>query len=213
MRRYPAHELAAERLQIWRGERCLCRALSFSLRSGEALHVQGANGAGKTTLLRVLAGLGRADGGEIRWNGQPLGALGAEYRTALDYLGHAGGLKLALTPEENLHAALALDEQPPLLEAAAALERAGIASRRDALCGTLSMGQRRRVALARLLCRGAPLWFLDEPLTCLDAAGTRMLSDIVTEHLQAGGLAVFASHQTLALPGLTVKSLLLGAPP
>ncbi len=206
----PSNALSVSNLDIWRGERCLCQSTSFAVISGEALHLLGANGAGKTTLIRVLAGLGRADGGELCWRGQPLRESGAEYRASLAYLGHSSGVKLGLTPRENLTAAGALLAVPSATDATAALARVGLTQQADLPCSTLSMGQRRRAALARLLLVRVPVWFLDEPLTSLDRSGVGLLTEMLKEHLTVGGLAVFASHQPLDLEPFPVKTLLLG---
>ncbi len=206
----PSNALSVSNLDIWRGERCLCQSISFAVISGEALHLLGANGAGKTTLIRVLAGLGRADGGELSWRGQPLRESGAEYRASLAYLGHSSGVKLGLTPRENLTAAGALLAVPSATDATAALARVGLTQQADLPCSTLSMGQRRRAALARLLLVRVPVWFLDEPLTSLDRSGVGLLTEMLKEHLTVGGLAVFASHQPLDLEPFPVKTLLLG---
>ena len=206
----PPNALSVSNLDIWRGERCLCHGISFEVTSGEALHLLGANGAGKTTLIRVLTGLGRADGGKLRWRGQSLRESGAEYRASLAYLGHSSGVKLGLTPRENLMAAGALLAVPGATDAAAALARVGLAQQTDLPCSMLSMGQRRRAALARLLLVRVPVWFLDEPLTSLDRSGVGLLAGMLKEHLAVGGLAVFASHQPLGLEPFPVKTLLLG---
>ncbi|MGA9853394.1 MAG: cytochrome c biogenesis heme-transporting ATPase CcmA [Gammaproteobacteria bacterium] len=202
--------LSLHNLGIWRGERCLCRDIGFQLMSGEALHVQGPNGSGKTSLIRVLTGLGRADEGELRWCGQTLRQNGLEYRSALAYLGHSNGVKLGLSPRENLAVFSALLAMPRIGDIEAALERMGLSASADLSCGMLSMGQRRRTALARLLLARVSLWFLDEPLAGLDAAGVDLLAEMLKTHLAGGGLAVFATHQPLDLRPFPVKTLLLG---
>jgi len=205
--------LSVHNLAIWRGERCLCRDLSFQLSAGEALQVQGQNGAGKTTLIRVLTGLGRADEGEVRWRGESLRRTGAEYRACLAYLGHSNGVKLGLSPRENLAAfcaLLALPDSGGVDDVKGVLERVGLSAQADLPCGMLSMGQRRRTALARLLLARARLWFLDEPLASLDVSGVALLTEMLKAHLAGGGIAVFATHQLLDLGPFPVKAVALG---
>ncbi|HVC29071.1 MAG TPA: cytochrome c biogenesis heme-transporting ATPase CcmA [Gammaproteobacteria bacterium] len=202
--------LSVDNLSVWRGERCLCRELNFRVVTGEALQVQGHNGAGKTTLIRVLTGLGRADEGEVRWRGEPLRRNDAEYRASLAYLGHSNGVKLGLSPRENLAAASALLATPIANNVDATLERVGLRAHADMPCGMLSMGQRRRTALARLLLANVRLWFLDEPLASLDVAGVTLLIDMLKTHLSGGGIVVFATHQVMDLAPYPVKSVMLG---
>ncbi|HKV96845.1 MAG TPA: cytochrome c biogenesis heme-transporting ATPase CcmA [Gammaproteobacteria bacterium] len=201
--------LSACGVAVWRGDRCLCRDLSFELHAGEALHVQGSNGAGKTSLIRVLAGLGRCDAGEVLWQGEPLRRSGATYRAAIGYLGHSNGVKLGLSPRENLAAACALRHAPPSADIDSTLAQVNLHACADMPCGALSMGQRRRAALARLLLAQVPLWFLDEPLASLDIAGTGLLHAMLDRHLSMGGLAVFATHQPLQLAPRPVQTLTL----
>jgi heme exporter protein A len=202
--------LTVRNLGIWRGERCLCRSLNFELHAGEALHVRGPNGAGKTSLIRVLTGLGRCDEGELLWRGERIRRNGTSYRAALTYIGHSNGVKLGLSPRENLAASGALTNSPATAEVDSALVHMGLNNFADMPCSMLSMGQRRRTALARLLLAHAPLWFLDEPLASLDAAGTGLLTQMLKTHLATGGLAVFATHQPLELAPHPVASLALG---
>ncbi|MGH8397821.1 MAG: cytochrome c biogenesis heme-transporting ATPase CcmA [Gammaproteobacteria bacterium] len=202
-------ELSVHNLTIWRGERCLCRDINFQLMNGEALHVQGPNGSGKTSLIRVLTGLGRADEGELHWCGQSLHQSGSEYRASLAYIGHGNGVKLGLSPRENLLVAGALSATPADGDIEAALERVSLSACADLPCGMLSMGQRRRTALARLLLNRASLWFLDEPLASLDPAGVDLLAQMLKSHLSSGGLVVFATHQPMSLAPFPVKTLAL----
>lgn len=204
--------LSARGVAVWRGDRCLCHDLNFELHAGAALHVQGANGAGKTSLIRVLAGLGRCDVGEVLWQGEPLRRSGSTYRAAIGYLGHSNGVKLGLSPRENLAAAGALLHAPASADIDSALAQVNLRAYADMPCGALSMGQRRRTALARLLLAQVPLWFLDEPLASLDVAGAGLLNTMLNRHLSTGGLAVFATHQPLQLTPLPVQTLTLDGP-
>ena len=209
--------LAVEALECRRGERTLFSGVSFALVAGAIVWLRGANGQGKTTLLRTLAGLSRPEAGRIVWR-EPEGAGRALY------LAHANALKDELSAEESLGFLHALDgrrseraasegpsSQRAALDGAAsegetlarALERVGMAHRRGAPVRTLSQGQRRRVALARLALPGtASTWLLDEPFDALDAAGVEILNGLLVDHAARGGGIVFTSHlpPTLAAP-------------
>ncbi len=205
--------LTATGLSCTRGERCLFAGLDLAVGAGEWLHVQGENGAGKTSLLRILAGLSPAAAGEIRWQGEPIRALGEEFRRHLLFLGHHGAVKEELTPLENLTIAARLDGTP-LDEATAlkALARFGLRGREDLSVRFLSAGQKRRVLLARLAVRQASLWILDEPFTALDVKAVEMLSGLIVEHVTQGGIAILTSHQTIPLAaGVVGKTLKVGA--
>ncbi len=196
-------ELAAER-----GGRPIFAGLSFAVRSGEILGIAGPNGAGKSTLLRVLAGLlAPVRGGAVL---DPPSAEDPEAPLAerVHYLGHADALKPALTAAENLRFARALGG-PSDVTPSEALARFGLAHAADLPCAYLSAGQRRRVALARLLVTARPLWLLDEPATALDLASQGLLATLMRDHLAKGGLIVAATHSPLGIPD--VRELRLGA--
>jgi heme exporter protein A len=203
------NELTAEQLHLWRGEQHVLRGLGVAVAGGQCLQVTGANGAGKTTLLRALCGLIPLESGRICWRGVAVGRDWATYHTELSYLGHDNGLKADLTAAENLRYAAALRARVQPQQIAAALERSGMAEAAAQPLRTLSAGQRRRVALARLLLTGGALWVLDEPGSNLDARGQALLLELIGGHLNAGGAAVVATHQTLGLPAAQLRSLTL----
>lgn len=197
-------------LECVRGERSLFSGLGFRLEAGELLYLQGKNGAGKTSLLRMLIGLLPPETGEIRWNGEPIRALADEYRADLCYLGHLNAIKEELTPLENLLAAARLaDDNLSEDDALDALEQVGLAGREDLACKYLSQGQKRRVALARLVVNRRPLWVLDEPFVALDVTAVDWLAGIISAHLQRGGLAVMTTHQPVNIPAGAIKELRL----
>ena len=183
----PGPRLAAEGLACRRGERLLLRKLSFALDTGEALHLTGANGTGKTTLIRTLAGLARPYAGEV----EAVGGIGlVDERPALD-------------PDPSLGRALGFWERVDgVADAGSIHARLGLERLLDVPVRYLSTGQRKRAALAALMGRRVPIWLLDEPLSGLDAGAIATVTQLVGEHLAHGGIALVASHQTLAVPGL-----------
>jgi heme exporter protein A len=178
--------LEAQDLAAIRGERLVFVGIGFSVAAGGALVLSGPNGAGKSTLLRVLAGLCRAEAGRVLWQGRDAsGALPAAY------LGHLDAVKPALTLVENL--------APWGARPAAALEAMGLADLADLPARLLSAGQRRRLALARLLLRPAPVWLLDEPTVGLDATSVARFAAMAAWHRESGGLIIAATHLPLPL--------------
>jgi heme exporter protein A len=192
--------LEVHNLHLWRGDKHLLRGLSFTLEAGVALQLLWPNGTGKTSLLRCLAGFLHAEEGEISWNGQPVRVDRDAFHWDLAYLGHDTALKADLTALENLRFACALRVSRSDAELQASLESVGL-SRIDPRqpVRSLSAGQQRRVALARLSLWNARLWLLDEPAANLDAAGQTVLEGILKSHLESGGSAILATHHALAL--------------
>ena len=202
--------LSADELHVWRGQRHVLRGVSAELRAGEVVQVAGPNGTGKTTLLRVLAGLLTPEQGSVHWCGRPISADRDGYNAELSWLGHDNALKADLTALENLDFATGLRRSSAVGETRAALERVGIARCAELPARSLSAGQRRRLAMARVLLAATPLWLLDEPFTNLDAEGTALLSLLVAGHLDGGGLVMLAAHQVPDIPGHAVRRLELG---
>lgn len=204
--------LAVSNLSCVRGEKTLFSGIGFRLGGGELLTLQGNNGTGKTSLLRMLCGLSPPAAGEIHWRGELVSRLGARYRQELCYLGHANAIKEELTPLENLLASARLaDEHLDEDSALDALENLGLAGREDLPCRYLSQGQKRRVALARLVNERRTLWILDEPYVALDAAAVDLVSAMIGAHLQRGGLAVLTTHQKVDIAAGALRELRLGA--
>ena len=199
--------LLARQLRCERDDRLLFDSLSFAVDAGELLQVEGPNGSGKTTLLRCIAGLSSAWEGELQWRGEPWRR--ERFAAELLYIGHATGIKRALTPLENLRWQCALGsevDEAPLWDA---LARVGLRGYEDSPCHSLSAGQQRRVALARLFVSPAVCWILDEPFTAIDKRGVRELEQALREHLGKGGLALLTTHQDLQSFG-PVRRVLLG---
>jgi heme exporter protein A len=188
-------QLVATELGCQRGERRLFAGLSFRLTAGEALLVTGPNGAGKSSLLRIVAGYLAAASGAVALEG---GEADMPLAGQCHYLGHRDGLRAALTVRENLAFSCALLGGAG--DIVAALGAVGMQRLIDNPVATLSAGQRRRVALARLMLAPRPLWLLDEPTSALDAAGQDMVADCLARHLGEGGLALVATHLPIAVP-------------
>lgn len=204
--------LKAENLGLWRGDRCLCRGLSFTLESGTLLQLTGANGSGKTSLMRVVAGIGRLDEGSLHWGEEQVQGASA-YRGELAYVGHHNGLKQHLSSIENYNFYQSVTDHSSEIGANEALSRFGLAEVADRPVALLSMGQKRRAALARLLALQARLWLLDEPLSSLDTLGIALVTGLLRQHLEQGGLAMVSTHQVLDLGALPVQQLEMGATP
>ena len=189
-------QLVAEKLAGERGGEIVFSDVSFHVGDGQALTVTGPNGSGKSTLLRIVAGLLEPAAGVIRLDGSRL-----EWPTiasAAHYLGHGNSMKRALTVSENLRfwrgflgeAHLDVDE---------ALDMVGLGDLGHLPFGYLSTGQRRRVAIARLVVSYRPLWLLDEPTSGLDRASEMQFTALMQAHREEGGIIVAATHQPLGL--------------
>jgi heme exporter protein A len=201
-------ELVGEGLACRRGERLVFTGLDCRLPAGGALVLTGSNGSGKSSLLRLLAMLLIPDSGRLLWGGEPVARDKAGYRALIHYVGHLDATKPALTPRETLDFWAALrgtrlrGEGAPALEAA--LGHFGLGAIADWPCRWLSAGQRRRLALSRLIADPAPIWLLDEPTAALDREGEAQLETLIAEHRAAGGRVAVATHQPIALEAATI---------
>ncbi len=206
--------LTVEDLTVERGGRVVLSSLHVGLRRGDVILVSGRNGAGKSTLLRTLAGLLQPTRGQIIFADADEEVRGVE---TVHYLGYEDGLKPSLSVGENLAfwAAMLAAPSPvsspqPSLSPDDALDAFGIGRLRDLPAAYLSAGQKRRVALARLLLAPRPIWLLDEPLIALDTDAQAGLTTIMAAHVDTGGAILLASHQPLAL---SCRTLDLDVPP
>ena len=195
--------LVVENLRVERGSRAVLRDLGFTLDPGEALAVIGPNGAGKSTLLRALCALLPLSTGRMRLKNVGPDTAPGEH---IHLLGHRDGIKDALSPRENLRfwrAFLEGDGDPQEV-----LEAVRLGHAADLPSAYLSAGQRRRLAIGRLLIAPRPLWLLDEPTNALDADSQERLAALVAQHRARGGMVIAATHQDLGWPNL--RSLTLG---
>lgn len=201
-------ELVAEGLACRRGERLVFAGLECRLPAGGALILRGSNGIGKSSLLRLFATLLAPAAGHLLWGGVPVLRDAARYRALIHYVGHLDATKPALSPREMLGfwAALRGGAAPEIEPALAAFALGAVA---DRPCRWLSAGQRRRLALARLIAAPRPLWLLDEPLAPLDEEGRALFGAAMARHLVGGGLILAAVHDPLPIAARTVE---IGAP-
>jgi heme exporter protein A len=191
----PLPTLSAVDLSCRRGNRVLFKGINLHVRPGEVTWLRGRNGCGKTTLLRVAAGLSPPEAGRMLWDETPV-RRSERFRRERVYIGHSNALKDDLSVTESLQFLARLHDRPsdePALRAA--MHRVGIDHRRGALVRTLSQGQRRRAALARLALERQPtLWILDEPYDALDSDGVACVNAMLGEHLGRGGSVLLTSH-------------------
>ena len=174
------------------------------------MQVQGENGSGKTTLLRTLCGFVQPAQGTVHWGGQDINEWDDAFHAQMCYLGHLNAIKDELSALENLQmsaglAGFRVSEQ----EAAAVLRRMGLRRKEHLPVRVLSQGQRRRVALSRLLIGDAKLWILDEPLTALDVGAVGLMQELIGEHLSNGGMTIFTTHQPLQVAAVQTRQLAL----
>lgn len=179
-------------LSCERDDRWLFQAFNWQATGGQLWQLSGANGSGKTSLLKILAGLLNSDHGRVEWR---LGE--GDWREHLGYVGHQSGLRDELSAEENL-AWLAALHGERTENVQSVLADLGLGGFTDLPLAHLSVGQRRRVALARLWLSDKQVWLLDEPFTAIDAKGVALLEARLVQLVQAGKLVIYTSHHQVS---------------
>ncbi len=199
--------LQARALAFARNEEAIFGPLDFVLHAGEIVLIEGGNGSGKTTLLKVLSGLLEPTSGDVLLNDAPLTLAKLSHQVAL--LGHLLGLKFELSMLENLRVAIGLGGIRPGITPRLALASVGLEGYEDQPLRMLSAGQRKRVALARLLLVPAALWLLDEPYANLDREGIELVNRLLDNHARRGGAALITSHGAYAFTSGTPRRIAL----
>ena len=198
----------ALQLSCSRDDRELFKQLSFTLRPRQVLLLEGKNGSGKTSLIRLLCGFRQPDAGAIHWCGESI-ENNNQFFAEIAYVGHLDGIKKELTVQENLDLARAL-AKPGSDTVGQALDKVRMAGYEDMRVGTLSAGQKRRIAFARLLVTANRLWILDEPFTALDRDGIGVFERLMAAHISAGGMIILTSHHDINLHDIQVQQINLG---
>jgi heme exporter protein A len=192
---FAAHFFEIQNVAAEMGGKLLFQHINARLEAGQLLRIQGANGSGKTTLLRIISGLSEAESGKVLWNRQSI-QDGEAYFRQISFIGHKDGLKDDRTALENLQFYQHL-YQVENSDNERLLLRLNLLHHADTLTRYLSFGQRRRLALLRLLLSGRPLWLLDEPFTGIDAEGRALISEMFCSHLSRGGMIIMTHHGDL----------------
>lgn len=205
--------LQARQLFCEREERVLFARLDFALHAGELLQIEGPNGAGKTTLMRSVSGLNQHFEGEVLWRGQPVAEDRSAFYGETLILGHLSGIKMPLSPTENLRwisaaRGIALTDLDDRI--ATSLDAVGLGGFEHQPAHSLSAGQKRRIALARLFLEPATLWVLDEPFSAIDKQGVSVLESLLEDHVSRGGAALVVTHHDMQLKNVCHRRLQLG---
>lgn len=192
--RSPIPRLLLNNVCCMRNAQTILRNINVTVHDGSALVLTGANGSGKTTLLRMLAGFSRPSAGEVLWNGHDITSPGVfqQYKLQLNWLSLKDAVKDKLTVVENVEWFEVLEGKSG--KSRPALKLMGLGRLINEKARMLSMGQRKRLQLARLLAIDRPIWLLDEPSVALDDEGVELLEYIIEEHRKKGGIVFAATH-------------------
>ena len=195
--------LNIKNLACWRNDQVLFNNLNLSLSPANVLFLQGENGSGKTSLLRILCGFRLADEGDIFWDNESV-LSNYEYFQNISYVGHKNGIKDELTAEENLNLMRSMATASDI-KTENVLKQIGLFKQADVLTRQLSAGQKRKLALARLMMTNNSFWILDEPFTSLDVASVGFFEELIKQHITRGGMLILTSHHDIDLTGLSVN--------
>ncbi len=193
--------LSVDKLTYSYQHKPILRNLSFALCQGQGLLVQGENGSGKSTLLKILSGLLLPDNGMLSWSGQAIADSENKlrFKKSMGFLGHKDGLKGSLSILENLKFSLQLHNIVLPENTNEVLTRLGLQSQQENLVSSLSFGQKRKTALARLILMQKSLWLLDEPFAGLDKSSTEYIKQILKNHIKTKGMVILTHHGKLEL--------------
>lgn len=197
--------IRTENLCFERDEIKVIDRVNLELNSGDLLQVEGCNGSGKTTLLRLLTTAVKPTSGRIFYQGKKLSDCRYEYCSNIIFIGHQIALKERLTPVENLNWLSPIGLSQDSINRA--LDLVGLRDFETAPSWSLSAGQKRRVALARLIVSNAKIWFLDEPFTAIDTQGIGLMRQLIDDHVSKGGAVVFSTHQSVDMKNVRRYSL------
>lgn len=195
--------LDVKNLACLRNDHVLFEGLNLSLSPANVLFLEGENGSGKTSLLRILCGFRIADEGDITWDNQSTSSF-PEYFENISFVGHKNGLKDELTVEENLNLMRSVATASDI-KTEEVLKQIGLFKKADVLSRLLSAGQKRKLALARLMMTNNSFWVLDEPFTSLDKASVAFFESLIKQHINKGGMLILTSHHDIDLSGLSVN--------
>ncbi|KAL6534838.1 ABC transporter I member 1 [Orobanche gracilis] len=207
LRKPPLPRLLLNNVSCMRNAQQILRHVNASVHEGGALLLTGTNGSGKSTFLRMLAGFSRPSAGEILWNGHDITESGVfhQYKLQLNWLSLKDAIKEKFTVLDNVQWFEILEGKQG--KSMAAIERMGLGRLAKEKARMLSMGQRKRLQLARLLAIDRPIWLLDEPSVALDDDGVRLLENIIREHREKGGIAIVATHLPIEMEDAMVLRL------
>lgn len=192
-----------------RGYRELFNDLNFELLPGEILHIKGENGTGKTSLLRIISGLALPISGSISFAGYDCRKYRSEFNEQFAFIGHKLGIKLELTPVENILSYCDLGQSKTQAQVLDILDQVGLYGFETMYCNQLSAGQKRRIALAQAILSETKLWILDEPFTSLDVVGIEYFLKMIQLHVEQGGMVLLTTHQEVNLNNCKIKYLQL----
>ncbi|KAL5724814.1 ABC transporter I member 1 [Ranunculus cassubicifolius] len=207
LRKAPLPMLLLNNVSCMRNAQTILRNINVSVHDGTALVLTGANGAGKSTFLRMLAGFSRPSAGEILWNGHDITQSGVfqQYKLQLNWLSLKDAIKDKLTVLDNVQWFELLEGKHG--KAKGAIELMGLGRLMNEKARMLSMGQRKRLQLARVLAIDRPIWLLDEPSVALDSEGVKLLEYIISEHRKKGGIVFVATHLPIEIEDAMVLRL------